>query len=184
MSKIGCKNFYYALLTSDDSTGVVYGTPVHIAGLITADVKPASNASTLYADNGPAETATVLGDVAVDIETKDLSVEDLAALLGHTVSKGVVTHSKDDKAPYVAIMFEADKANGGTRYLKLLKGKFQEPEDNAETLKDSVNFQTAKISGTFVTREYDGQWKRTADTDGTDYEATTGDNWFASVEPA
>ena len=183
MSKIGCKNFYYAKLTKDDATGVTYETPKHIAGLISLGVKPASNTGTLYADNAPLETATTLGEITIDLDTADLPVEDEAALLGHTVVKGVITHSKDDIAPYVAIMFEGTKANGGTRYKKLLKGKFAEPEDSVETKKENISFQTRKISGKFVARTYDGEWARTADTDGTGYEPDTGAAWYTSVEP-
>lgn len=183
MALVGVSNLHYALLIKDDSTGVTYGAPIAIAGSINIDIKPASAISTLYADNGPAEVASTLGEISVSVENKGLSIETLAALLGHTVAKGVMTSKASDTAPYVAILFEGLKSNGKKKYVKLLKMKFSEPDDQYATLKDSVTFQTDKITGKGTRRDYDDEWKRTADEDGTDYEAATGTAWYTSVEP-
>lgn len=183
MARIKLNSLYYALCTKDDAAGVTYGTPVHIPGLITASVKPDSKSATLYADDAPAETATSLGEITVEFEAKEIPLVDQAALLGHTVAKGVLTAKGSDSAPYVCIMFKSEKASGATRYVKLLKGKFGVPEESYETEKDSPAFQTDKISGKFVARTYDSEWKRTADSDSEGFEATTGTNWFTTVEP-
>ena len=183
MARIGLKNLYYAKLTKDDTTGVTYETPVRIPGLIVATVKPDSKSTTLYADDGPAEVASSLGEITVEVETKDLPIKYQAALLGHTVSNGIMVSSADDEAPYVAIMFEGRKANKATKYVKLLKGKFGIPEDNYETKKDGINFQTDKITGKFVCRTFDNKWKYTAETDAEDYVATIATNWYTAVEP-
>ena len=71
MAKIGLSNFYYAVNTKDDDTGVTYNTPKKIPGLVSADIKAAANIATLYADNGPSEVASTLGQISVDIELKD-----------------------------------------------------------------------------------------------------------------
>jgi hypothetical protein len=39
------------------------------------------------------------------------------------------------------------------------------------------------MEGRFVAREYDGQWKRVADSDNTE-SATVITSWYTSVEPA
>lgn len=183
MAKVGLSNFYYALNTKDDNTGVTYSPPVKVAGIISADIKTGSDTATLFADNGPAETATALGEITVDIELKDLSLEAQAALLGHTITAGVMKNNADDVAPYVAIMFESLKSNGKKRFVKLLKGKFQEPDDTNKTKEDKIAFQTQKISGKFVIREFDGIWKETTDEDATGYVAATGTAWYTAVEP-
>jgi phi13 family phage major tail protein len=183
MARIKLNTLYYALCSKDDSTGVTYGTPVHIPGVITCSIKPDAKSVTLYADDAPAEVANSLGEITVDFEVKDLPLADQAALLGGTVTKGVLTSKGSDSAPYVALMFKSEKASGATRYVKLLKGKFAAPEDSYETEKDSPSFQTDKLSGKFVARTYDSEWKRTADTDAEGYEAATGTAWFTSVEP-
>lgn len=180
---IGVKNLHYAILKTDDSTGATYDTPVKIAGVRTIDVKPSSGVDTLYGDDAPYDVADYLGDIEVDIDTAQIPVADLAALLGHAVTKGVMDYKSTDTPPYVAIMFESVKSNGKTRFVKLLKGKFSEPEENYQTKDTSVHWNTAKIVGHFVVREYDKAWKRVADEDATDYEATTGTTWYNSVDP-
>lgn len=184
MSRVGVSNFYYALQTKDDVTGVTYAAPVRIPGLISVSISPASNTNTLYADNGPSEVAESLGDITVEVDLKDLTIEHQAALLGHTVTAGVMTSANSDVAPYVAILFEGLKANGKKKFVKLLKGKFAIPNDSYETKKENVSFQTDKISGKFVARDYDGKWKLTAEEDATGYLEATGTGWFTAVEPA
>ena len=184
MSKIGCDNFYYAPLTKDDSTGATYGEPVRIPGLMTINVQPASSNATLYADNGPAETASSLGKITVSLETKDLPLEHQAALLGHTVTAGVMVSKTTDVAPYVAILFQSQKGSGGIIYKKYLKTRFSDPQDNNATKGENVTFQTPTITGEAVAREFDKEWKREADTEAKDYVETTGTSWFTSVEPA
>lgn len=182
--QIGLRDLYYAILTKDDSTGVAYQTPVLIAGAINAKISPKSNTETLYADDGPAETATSLGDITIELEAKDLTLEGQAALLGHTISGGVIVKKSTDIAPYVAIGFKSLKSNGKYRYIWLLKGKFQLPENEYKTQEDKPEFQTAKITGSFVRRDYDNAWQKIADEDHPDYVPSVGANWFTSVEAA
>lgn len=182
MSRVGVSNFYYAVLTQDTIAGVAYDAPVRIPGLISVSISPASNTNTLYADNGPAEVAESLGEVTVEVDLKDLTIEHQSALLGHTSSGGIMVSAAGDVAPYVAILFEGLKANGKKKFVKLLKGKFAIPNDSYETKKDNVTFQTDKISGKFVIRDFDSKWKYTAEEDAADYVASVGANWFTSVE--
>ncbi len=179
---IGVKTLHYSVLTKDDATGVTYETPVSIAGVKTIDVRPSSGVDTLYGDDAPFDIASYLGDIEVTIETAQISIKDLGTLLGHTVEKGIMEFKSSDEAPYVAILFESVKSNAKKRYVKLLKGKFAEPEDNFQGKDSSVHWNTAKLVGHFVVREYDEAWKRVADEDAADYESTTGENWYKAVE--
>ena len=95
---IGVRNLHYAVLKTDDSTGVTYETPVSIAGVKTIDVKPSSGVNTLYGDDAPFDIASYLGDIEVTIETAQVSVKDLGTLLGHTVEKGVMEYKSTDEA--------------------------------------------------------------------------------------
>jgi len=89
----------------------------------------------------------------------------------------------NDVAPEVAILFESLKANGKKRFVKLLKGTFSEPDDTNKTKEDKIAFQTQKISGKFVIREFDGDWKHTTDEDAVGFVAGTGTAWYTAVEP-
>lgn len=182
--QVGLRDLHYAILTKDDTTGVAYQTPVKIAGAINAKISPKSETATLYADDGPDETATTLGEIDVELEVKDLPLEVQAALLGHTISGGVLVKKSEDIAPYVALGFKSAKSNGKNRYVWLMKGQFQLPEQEYKTKEGKPAFQTPKIKGTFIKRQYDGMWQKIADEDHPDYVQSIGANWFNSVEGA
>ncbi len=176
---IGLKDVHYALLTSDASGGAVYATPVKMVGAITANINPNSSIETLFADDGPMEVATVLGNIEVELNMADLPLEVQAILLGHgTLSGGVMMAGSEDSPPWLGIGFKSLKSNGKYRYTWLLKGKFREPENNSETKNDSVNFQTSTIVGNFTIREYDSKWKKQTDEDATGFVEDTATAWF------
>lgn len=184
MATVGLKNLYYAIVSADTSSGVTYGTPVKIAGAINVDVNPTVNFSTLYGDDAPFASESSMSEISVSIETADLSLEDQAALLGNTIDSTTkeLVQKASDTAPYVALMFESGKHNGNTRYVKLLKGKFAPTQETLQTRGESVEYTTPKLEGRFVAREYDGEWKRIADSDNTE-SATIIASWYTSVEP-
>lgn len=177
--QVGLKNLHYALLTKDDETGVTYGTPTKIAGAINAKISPKSNTETLYADDGPAETATALGEIEVEIEVSDLPLAVQAALFGHKLENGVLTKNASDTAPYVAIGFQSKKSNGKYRFVWLYKGKFELPEQEYQTAEDKPSFQTPKAKGTFIKRVFDNDYQVIGDEDETGF--TAGATWFDKV---
>jgi phi13 family phage major tail protein len=177
---IGLKDLYYATLTKDDSTGATYGTPAKVAAAITAKISPKIDSQVLYADDGPAETAIAMGEISVELETADLPLELQAVLLGHTIdaTAGVLTKKSTDTAPYIALGFKSQKANGKYRYVWLLKGKFSPVEEEYKTKEDKISYNTPKITASFVKREYDDAWQYMADEDSG---FTGGATWFSTV---
>lgn len=183
MATVGLKNLYYAVLTSDTTSGVTYGAPKKIAGAIQVDFNPSVSNETLYGDDAPFATASSITDYTVNIESADLPLEDMAALLGHTVdstTKQLIAKASDNP-PYVAIMFEGPKHNGETRYVKLLKGKFAPSQETFQTKGESITYTTPSLEGHFVAREYDGEVRRIADSDNTE-SASVISAWYTSVE--
>lgn len=178
---IGLRDLHYALLQQDDSSGVVYSTPVKIAGAVQANINPNSSNDTLFADDGPMETASSLGQIELELIAADFPLEVQAALLGHTISGGVLKRNANDVPPWVAIGFKSLKSNGKYRYVWLLKGKFNQPEQKHETKGDRVNFQTPTLKGNFVKRDYDNEWIHQTDEDMINYVASLGANWFTAV---
>ena len=181
MNTIGLDMFHYAKITKDDTTGVTYETPVSVPGLRKFNITVNGSNSTLFADNGPWETAASLGKIATAIEMAELGLEHQAALLGHTVTKGVLEKKATDEAPYVAIMCRATKGNGKHAYIKILKTRFTEPSTEVDTKEENVAFKTPTINGEAVQRKYDKGWMRVADEDATGYEDVS-TSWFASVD--
>jgi phi13 family phage major tail protein len=183
---VGLDMMYYALLTKDDKTGVTYAVgPKRLTGAITANIDPNTSQGTLFADNGPAEVASTLGEIKLEISVVDIPNTAQADLLGHTVdAKGIIISKGGDTPPWVAVGFRALKSNGEFRYVWLLKGKFSEPQAKHETRGNSVNFQPPTMTGSFVKREFDDQWRRVADSDEPLFLGADETAWFTAVEPA
>jgi len=178
---IGLSHFYYSLLNYDTSAGVSYQTPVALKGAISISYNPNSEVATLFADDGPYDTAETIGEIELEVGIADMSQEDYAALMGHTISGGVLNELATDQPVDVAFGFKAKRSNNGYSYFWFLKGKFNKPSMEHETKGDSINWQTPTMTGKFVQRIYDGRFKSSTRDDADDYTAAIGTAWFASV---
>ena len=178
MATIGLRDIYYALLKTDPVGGTAtYEAPVRIAGAISAHINPYASSATLFADDGPSDIASTLGEISLELNVADLDLATQAVLLGHTLDGGILKKKGSDVPPWVAIGFRTLKSNGSYRYYWLNKGKFSVPEEDLQTKGDSVEFKTPTISGSFVKRDSDDEWQRQADADETE-SATAISNWF------
>jgi phi13 family phage major tail protein len=176
---IGLKDVYYAFLLTDPVGSVAtYAAPVRIPGAISAKVNPNASNATLFADDGPYETSTTIGKIALDLNIADLPIEAQAAIFGHTLAGGVLIRKSGDVPPWLAVGFRSLKSSGGYRYTWLAKGKFSLSEQANETKADSVKFQTPMAVGSFVKRDCDDEWERHIDSDNVDYISSMGTNWF------
>lgn len=191
-TRIGCDNLVYALMTTEDTatTAPVYDAVKPAPGVISVNINPNASQETLFADDGPMETATTLGKIDVEINKAQLTTENKADLLGHLVDgNGGIVYGDSDVPPWVAIGFRTLKSNGKYRYVWLYKGKFTDPEDNNETKGDSINFQTDTIKGQFVKLNnplnINGKkvrpWKYEIDAEDEAADADTISAWFDDV---
>ena len=152
-TRIGVSNFHYAMMTKEETldTPPTYGKPISAPGLMSLNINPNAGMDTLFADDGPFETATTIGQIEVEVQKNALTTQNKADLLCKVVdSKGGLISSSTDIPPWVAIGFKSLKSNGKYRYCWLYKGKFMDPEDNNETKGDSINWQSDTITGNFV----------------------------------
>ena len=188
---IGLTKLHYAILTTDrapktdspsDPGELVYEDPVRLPGAITANFSPNASNDTLFADDGPYDTASTLGAMSLELNVADIPPRHRAVLLGCTYDEntGMVKDSANDIPPYLAVGCAVKKSNGSDRLIWYLKGKFAAPDDNNQTKSDSINWNTPTITGNFLKRDYDDQWRYSVDTDD---EAYTGDKvdfteWF------
>lgn len=195
-TRIGCDNLVYVPITTEDTatSPPEYGTVVPAIGVMSLNINPNGSQETLFADDGPMETAATLGRIEVEIQKAYLTTQNKADLLGHQIdSKGGLIYGDSDIAPWVGIGFRTLKSNGNYRYVWLYKGKFTEPEDNNETKGDSINFQSDTINGQFTKLNYqytiNGKkirpWKYEMDEDNETHDEATISKWFdAPVFPA
>ena len=192
-TRIGCDNLVYAIQTTEDTatTAPVYAAPKAAPGVMSVNINPNASQETLFADDGPMETATTLGKIDVEIKKNELTTENKADLLGHTIDgNGGLVYGDSDVPPFVAIGFRSLKSNGNYRYVWLYKGKFTDPEDQNETKGDSINFQADTIKGQFVKLNYPvtvggkkiRMWKCELDGDSSGASEDAMSTWFDSVK--
>jgi phi13 family phage major tail protein len=179
MSQYGLKDIHFALLETDDKSGVSYSEVEQILGAINARINPSVNTQELYADDQLWESISALGKIEVEIETADLPLKVRAKVLGNKYENGVLIESKDDVPPYLALGFKSLRKGGKYRYVWLLKGVAQPMGEEYTTKKDNVEHKTPVIRFTFMPRIFDGEWKRTADEDSDDF--TGSETWFEKV---
>jgi len=165
MAQIGLKNIYYAVVESDTATATTYGTPVKIGNAVSVDINPNTNTTQLYGDDMSVAVDNSLGEITVTIEITDIPLEDLANLLGHTYESDTLVAKSSDpsNSAYVALLFESDKHDGGTRCVKLLKGRFTPSQETINTKGENLEYQVPRLEGTFVARQSDGAWKMVKD---------------------
>lgn len=166
MAIVGVEKLYYALLTKDNSTGLIYEEPVYLPGVKSFSVAPKVSASKLYAENTLWDQETTIDEITVGVNIADLSNEDSAILLGQQLAaEGGVYASEGDNPPYVALLYKANKRNKQARYQVLYKGKFSLPEEKTQGQEGKTDFQTPVMSGLFQVTKFNGRWKYQVDTD-------------------
>ena len=160
MAKIGLNNFRYAILTEAPDGTPTYGGAIKPAKAISCSVSITNNDAKLFADDALAESDTSFqsGTVTMGIDEDDLEI--MAALLGHTISDGVMTRNAYDVAPYVGLgRIVVKMVNNVMKYKVefLYKVKFSEPSAENQTRGESVEFATTEIEGTVAALK-NGNW--------------------------
>jgi phi13 family phage major tail protein len=177
----GLDKFYYALMNYDTTAGMSYQTPVALKGAITVGIAENSEISILDADDGPYDSEESSGPTELDIGIADMSQEDEAAIMGHTITGGVMSEAEADRPVDIAFGFRAKRSNGGYSYYWFLKGKLAKADMNHETKSSPIKWQTPVFKAKFLPRVYDARRKYRARDDATDYTAAIGTAWFSSV---
>ena len=170
MAHIGMKYPVAAPWTEGETytKGFVVGKAIKFTGT------PNKNDVDLYADDGIAETDKSVKDMGVSLNVDDLALKVQADLLGHTYTEasagepgGTATPESvevgsDDVAPYFGTGFyKRRRKNNVTSFtaIWLYKVQYSEPNEEAETKGESVNFQTPTIEGKAYPVEISGKTK-------------------------
>ena len=189
-SYVGVDQVYYALVTQDDSSGYVAGTPAYLAPVMTITQEPTSSSKTQYADNQPFDVMTSEGETKVSCEITGLTASALATLLGMTYD---VTNARvfdnGGTPPYVAIGFRGMKSDSTYRYFWFLKGRFSKPKDEISTKADAPDLKSITLEFTAIKTTYaftlvgggltDGVKRVFGETSDTNFSATT---WWGAVQ--
>ncbi len=186
---IGLSDIHVAIFTNANTEGEgtepSYGTPEWLAGAVSATVTKESSAQDFYEDDELTDTVDAMGKITIEMVVSALSLAGRAKLQGSTVKNGVLVEKESDEAPYVAIGFKSRKLNGKYRYVWLLKGKFARVNDSYQQKTNSITSSEPSLSGSFMSRKYDGVHQIIADEDDESISASVLSSWFTAVpDPA
>lgn len=177
---IGVRKPHIAIMRNPERE-TEYDTPLSLGKAINLKVKPKVNSATLYADDGPSENSSALGEIEVEIEVDKLVSDKKALILGSKKdANGVLIESSDDKPPYLALGFQVPTTLG-MKYSWLYKGKFELMEEDYKTQADKVDYQTPKAKATFLKRASDNRWKASVVEGDPGVTKSILDNWFKAV---
>jgi phi13 family phage major tail protein len=150
-SKIGLDSLYFALVTQDDNTAYVAGTPEYLAPSATASMEPQSTFSIQYADNQPYEVMAAEAETKITLEVTGLSLLQLATIIGRSFDAATGRmYDNGSIPPYIALGFRTLKSNGHYRYFWILKGKFSMPKEDVATLADKPDPKSLQIIFTAI----------------------------------
>ena len=100
-------------------------------------------------------------------------------LLGHKKdSKGGITVSTEDEAPYVGVAFESKRSDGKIQYVVIYKVKFSPINEEFETKGENINYKTPSLVGKSIARENDGKLKYDL------VSATMPEGWYTTPQKA
>lgn len=181
--QIGLRDLSLAVLKTDGQGGTTYDAVEKLERSISAKITPKTDSQNFYSDDDLEDVAINFSQIDVEIELNQLSLVSRAKLLGKKLIKGILVENKDDvtTAPYVALIFKSKKLNGAYRYVCLFKGKFELVEDDYATTEDKIKATTAKLKGTFMPRESDGNYRLICDSDQEGVVQSDLEKWFDEV---
>jgi phi13 family phage major tail protein len=190
---VGVDKAYFALITTDDETGYVVGSPQLLSPTMELKSTPASASETLYADNGPNDNVAAEGETDIEITSPNFAESVVAQLKGATYDSAtgrVFDNADPSQAPYFALGYRFKKSNGHYRYRWYLKCRVEPPGEEAQSQSNAVNFkpQTLKIKALKTIYQFDllgdgslmdGVKRVHGDEDADNFSATT---WFDAVQ--
>jgi len=159
MAVIGLSKPYYATYGTDNGA-LDYGTPAALGKAVEVSINlDEAEPIILYADNGPAETASGFSGGTLNVTIDELSLTAAGAILGvtpgssTTPSGTTLTLGGETAAPYLGLGIIVKKmVSGSIKYLALIlhKVQFQVPGIEATTQGENIEFQTPELTATIL----------------------------------
>lgn len=178
----GVQQVVYWIMSENTNSAATYGTVYSLPGVMSAKITHKSDSQMVSAEDQIDEVIYGQGSDGVEIQQKNIPLDDLARLLGHTITNGVMIRNKNDIAPEVAFAYRSKKSNGAIEYDKYLCGRFEEPDKEAESDGEKVTPKYKTIKGTFYPRKLDGYSSKQMESDSATYNADNLAAWFTTVD--
>lgn len=162
---VNISKLYVAHLKTETLENIEFDTPRYLEGIKELGIKPKQNSDPYYHEGRKILEEQTLQDIAVTINITDLSDEDECYVMGHKLAKtGGVIRSDTDIAPTLALLYEAEKSQGGKRYGILYAGTFGLSDEDIKAKEGKANFQAKKIQASFRPL-INGKWQYKVDSD-------------------
>ena len=148
MNFINVKNLHFAILENEEP--LTYTDFERLAPAVSIGISTETSSAEYEADGQVQEAVNQLSKLSVAIQCQAIGLEKTAKLLGHKYDRenNSLVQNAGDKAPYVALAYARERADGSMRYVKLWKVKFAIPSEEAKTGGSSTEFQDMTIEGT------------------------------------
>lgn len=156
-SVVGVDSVYYALVTQDDESNYVAGTPAQLSQAMEIKGTPAAASETQFADNMEHDIVTVEGPTTLELIVPNIGEDILAELTGavlDTASGRIFDDANPTEAPYFALGYRFKKRNGNYRYRWYLKCRAEKPMEEGVSESDKVNLKTTTLKVTAVKTAY------------------------------
>lgn len=179
---VGVRNVVYWIMSENTNTAATYGQVYPLPGVMSAKITHKSDSQTVSAEDQIDEVIYGSGSDDAEIQQKNIPLDDLARLLGHTIVNGEMIRNKDDVAPEVAFAYQSEKSNKAIEYDKYLCGRFEEPDKEHESNGEKVTPKYKTIKGTFYPRKIDGNSSKQMESDSLTFNQDNVTDWFTTVD--
>ncbi|MGL4569635.1 MAG: major tail protein [Clostridium sp.] len=147
---INVKRVFLAHLLTETIEDITFDKPIYCEGIKQLGIKPKQNSDPYYHEGRKVLEEQTLQDVAVTINITDLTDKNECYAMGHKMAKtGGVIKNDNDIAPTLAILYEAEKAQGVDQYGILYAGTFGLSDEDIKAKEGKSNFQAKKIQASF-----------------------------------
>lgn len=176
--KFGLSNVHYALLSTDESGEIVFGTPKPIPGAVNLNLTPQGETNQFYADDVAYYVAVAnsgyQGDLEIALIPDSFAQDVLKESLDET-DKVLMENSAAETAPF-ALLFEFKGDQHAVRHV-LYNCTAARPNITGATTTNTKEPQTSSLTITAAPLADGGvKAKTTADTPDTTY-----NNWYKAV---
>lgn len=164
---VNIKRLFAAHLLTEtlEKGGITFDTPRYLEGIKELQIKPKQNSDPYYHEGRKILEEQTLQDISVMVNITDLTDEDECYVMGHKLAKtGGIIRNDNDIAPTLALLYEAEKSEGGLRYGILFAGTFGLSDEDIKAKEGKSNFQAKKIQASFRPL-INGQWQYKVDSD-------------------
>lgn len=179
---IGVRGFVYWLMTQNDNSDAAYGTVYPVPDIMSLKISHKADSVPISSDDQISEVVFGQGSDDVEIQNKNIPLEDQARLYGHQIINGIMIRNKDDIAPEIAIGYQSKKSNGAYVYEKYLCGRFQDPDMEADSNGEKVTPKYKTTKGSFYPRKVDGNSSKRMESDSPSFSEANVADFFTYVD--